>query len=169
VLRPSALERTAGDAIESVDSAVSFQFSTFEQQVNNSIMKERLLAALSGFFGGLAVLLATIGVYGVMSYAVVQRKKEIGIRMAVGAGRRTILRLVLRDVGVLLLVGCSGGVLLALWTTKLLATLLFGIQPRDLATLASCVALLTVTGLIAAYLPARRASRLDPMPVLREE
>jgi ABC-type antimicrobial peptide transport system permease subunit len=152
-----------------VNSVVSFQFSTLEQQVNNSIGQERLLAALSGFFGGLAVLLATIGVYGVLSYTVVQRKKEIGIRMALGAERRTILRLVLCDVGVVLFVGCCAGVLLALGTTRLLATLLFGVQPRDLATLAFCVILLAMSGLIAAYLPARRASRLDPMPVLREE
>ena len=176
-LRPSGLERAAGDAIESVNSAVSFQFSTFEQQVNNSIGQERLLAALSGFFGGLALLLATIGVYGVLSYTIVQRKKEIGIRMAVGAERRTILRLVLRDVGVILFVGCCAGVLLALGTTRLLATttavpggtLLFGVQAHDLGTLALCVTLLGTTGLIAAYLPARRASRLDPMSVLREE
>jgi len=178
-LRPSAVERIVADAIESVNSAVSFQFSTLGQQVNNSIGKERLLAALSGFFGTLAVLLATIGVYGVLSYTAAQRKKEIGIRMAVGADRRTILRLVLRDVGVVLFIGCCAGVLLALGTTKLLATLdrrfvgmdalLFGVQPHDLATLALSVTLLATTGLIAAYLPACRASRLDPMPVLREE
>jgi predicted permease len=168
-LRPSALERTAADAIESVNSAVSFQFRTLEQQVNNSIVQERLLAALSGFFGELALLLATIGVYGVLSYSVAQRKKEIGIRMAVGAGRSTILRLVFRDVGTVLFVGCSVGILLALGTTKLLATLLFGVEPHDFATMAFCVTLLAIAGLIAAYLPARRASRLDPMPVLREE
>jgi putative ABC transport system permease protein len=168
-LRSSALERTAADAIASVNSAVSFQFSTFEQQVNNSIGQERLLAALSGFFGGLAVLLAAIGVYGVLSYTVAQRKKEIGIRMAVGAERRTILLLILRDLGGVLVVGCCAGVLLALATAKLVATLLFGVQPSDFATLASCVSLLATTGLIAAYLPARRASRLDPMAVLREE
>lgn len=168
-LRPSVVEGTTADAIASVNGAVSFQFSTLEQQVNNSIGQERLLAALSGFFGGLAVLLATIGVYGVLSYTVAQKKKEIGIRMALGAERRTILRLVLRDFGVVLFVGCCAGVLLALATTKLLATLLFGIQPHDLPTLALCVTLLATTGLIAAYLPARRASRLDPMPVLREE
>jgi putative ABC transport system permease protein len=158
-LRPSVLERAAADSIESVNSVVSFQFSTLE----------RLLAALSGFFGGLAVLLATIGVYGVLSYTVVQRKKEIGIRMALGAERRTILRLALCDVGVVLSVGCCAGILLALGTTRVLATLLFAVQPHDLATLALCVTLLAATGLIAAYLPARRASRLDPMPVLREE
>jgi putative ABC transport system permease protein len=168
-LRPSGLERAAADAIEQVNSAVSFQFSTLEQQVNNSIGQERLLAALSGFFGGLAVLLATIGVYGVLSYTVAQKKKEIGIRIALGAERGTILRLVLRDVGVVLFVGCCAGVLLALGTTRLLATLLFDVQPYDLATLALCVTLLATTGLIAAYLPARRASRLDPMPLLREE
>jgi putative ABC transport system permease protein len=168
-LRPSALEKPASDAIESVSRVVLFQFSTFEEQVNNSMGQERLLAALSGFFGGLALLLSTIGVYGVMSCAVAQRKKEIGIRMAVRAGRRTIVRLVLRDVGVLLFIGCSAGVLLALGTTKLLAALLFGVQPRDLTTLAVCATLLATTGLIAAYLPARRASRLDPIRVLREQ
>jgi len=178
-LRPSALEPAAADAIDSVNGAVSFQFSTLEQQVNNSIGKERLLATLSGFFGGLALLLATIGVYGILPYAVAQRKKEIGIRMALGAERRTILRVVLRDVRVVLFVGCCAGILLAVGTTKLLATfdrrfvgmdaLLFGVQPHDLATVALCITLLATTGLIAAYLPARRASRLDPMPVLREE
>jgi predicted permease len=178
-LRPSALEGTVADAIESVNGAVSFQFSTLEQQVNNSIGKERLLAALSGFFGGLAVMLATIGMYGVLSYTAVQRRKEIGIRMAVGAERKTILRLVLRDVGVVLFVGCCSGVLVALGTTKLLATfdsrfvgmdaLLFRVQPHDPATFVLCISLLATTGLIAAYLPARRASRLDPMVVLREE
>src|SRR5262249_51793221 len=155
--------------VQSVNSAAGFQFSTFEQQVNNSIGQERLLAALSGFFGGLALLLATIGVYGVLSYTVAQRKKEIGIRMAVGAGGRTIVRLVLRDVGFVLILGCCTGVLLALGTTRLLATLLFGVEPRDFATLALCVTLMATTALTAAYLPARRASRLDPMPVLREE
>jgi ABC-type antimicrobial peptide transport system permease subunit len=98
--------------------------------------------------------------------------------MALGAKRRTIVRLVLCDVGVVLFAGCCAGGLLALGTTKLLlatstevpgATLLFDIQPHDLATLAFCLTLLATTGLIAAYLPARRASRLDPMPVLREE
>jgi predicted permease len=179
--RLSGLERAAGNAIESVNSGVSFQFSTLEQQVNNSIGHERLLAALSGFFGGLAVLLATIGVYGVLSYTVTQRKKEIGIRMAVGAERRTILRLILRDVGGVLFVGCCSGILAALGTTKLLATLLFDVQstqagpldivipPDDVATLAFCITLLATAALIAAYLPARRASHLDPMAVLREE
>jgi len=180
-LRPSCLERAAGDAIESVNNAVSFQFNTLEQQVNNSIGHERLLAALSGFFGGLAVLLAMIGVYGVLSYTVTQRKKEIGIRMAVGAERRTILRLILRDVGDVLFVGCCSGILAAFGTTKLLATLLFDVQstqagpldivipPHDVATLAFCITLLATAALIAAYLPARRASHLDPMAVLREE
>jgi putative ABC transport system permease protein len=168
-LRPSVLERAAADALKSVNGEVSFQFRTFEQQVNNSISQERLLAALSGFFGGLAVLLATIGVYGVLSYSVAQRRKEIGIRMALGAQKTTILRLVLRDIGVVLLSGCCAGTLLALAMTKFLAALLFGVEPHDLASLALCITLLATTGLIAAYLPARRASRLDPMPVLREE
>jgi len=165
----SVVQRAAADAIESVNSAASFQFSTFERQVNNSIRQERLLAALSGFFGGLALLLATIGIYGVLSYSVAQRKKEIGIRMALGAERRAIRRLVLWDAGLVLFAGCCAGVLLALASTGLLAALLFGVQPHDFATVAVCVALLTATGLIASYLPARRASRLDPMPVLREE
>jgi predicted permease len=168
-LPPYAFEATVADAVESVNSAVSFEFSTLEQQVNNSLGQERLLATLSGFFGGLAVLLAAIGVYGVLSYRVAQRKKEIGIRLAVGAERSTILRLIMRDVGSILFVGCCTGVLLALWTTKLVATLLFDVQPRDLPMLALCAALLCTTGVIAAYLPARRASHLDPLSVLREE
>ena len=100
---------------------------------------------------------------------VAQRKKEIGIRMAVGAQRTTIQRLVLRDFGVVIFVGCSAGVLLALATTRLVASLLFDVQPNDLAILVLCATSLATTGLIAAYLPARRASRLDPILVLREE
>jgi putative ABC transport system permease protein len=168
-LRPSVIERVAAYTVASVNGAVSFQFSTLEQQVNNSIGQERLLAALSGFFGGLALLLATIGAYGVLSYTVAQRKKEIGIRMALGAGRRTIRRLVLGDAGLVLFAGCCAGLLLALGTTRLVAALLFEVDPHDSYTLALCVTLLVTTGLIAAYLPARRASRLDPMPVLRED
>src|SRR5262249_14763216 len=113
-LQSSVIERAAADAIASVNGAVSFQFSTLEQQVNHSIGQERLLAALSGFFGGLALLLATIGVYGVLSYTVAQRKKEIGIHIALGAERKTILRFILRDVGLVLFAGCCAGVLLAL-------------------------------------------------------
>jgi ABC-type antimicrobial peptide transport system permease subunit len=155
--------------VTGVNPAISMEFKTLEQQVNDTIAQERLLATLSGFFGVLALLLAVIGLYGVLAYLVTQRQKEIGIRMALGAAPGAILRLVLRDVGVLLAIGIAAGTGIALGTTRYAQKLLFGLAPRDLTTLILAAGVLAAVALFAGFLPARRASRVDPMTVLRNE
>jgi predicted permease len=144
-------------------------FRTMASQVKDSLLRERLMATLSGFFGGLAALLATIGLYGVMSYMVARRRNEIGIRMALGADRRAVLRMVLREAGVLLAAGVVVGLLLAVAAARAATSLLFGLQPGDPATLAIAAGGLGLVAMLASYLPALRASRLEPTEALREE
>jgi putative ABC transport system permease protein len=124
---------------------------------------------LSGFFGGLALLLATIGLYGVMSYNVARRRNEIGIRMALGAEQARVLRMVLGEVGILVFIGLAVGIVAALATTRFIQSFLYGLAPNDPWVLGSAAAVLALVALIAGYLPALRASRLDPMTALREE
>jgi ABC-type antimicrobial peptide transport system permease subunit len=124
---------------------------------------------LSGFFGALALLLAALGLYGVISYSVARRRNEIGVRMALGATRARIIRLVLGEVGRLVSVGVALGVLLALGATRLVATFLYGVEPNDPAMLALAAFTLAAVAIGAALIPARRAARLDPMVALREE
>ena len=133
------------------------------------LRQEELLATLSGFFGGLALLLAMIGLYGVLAYMVTQRRKEIGIRMALGASRSSILGLIMRDVSILLLAGTVVGVGIALWATHFMQKMLFNLNPRDAKTIIFSVAVLSAVALLAGYLPARRAARLDPNVILRDE
>jgi putative ABC transport system permease protein len=167
--RPSSVARSAESAITSVNKSISLGFRTLSQQVDDSLVQERLLAALSGFFGALALLLSMIGLYGVLAYTVTRRQKEFGIRMALGAAPGSILRLVLSDVARVLAVGLLCGTLLALTTAHFIQKMLFGLEPRDATTLALAIGVLAGVALFAGYLPARRASRLDPMAVLREE
>jgi predicted permease len=166
---PAALIPTAREAIAGVNKAASLRFATLAQQVDDSLVPERLLATLSAFFGGLALLLTAIGLYGVMAYLVTRRTHEIGLRMALGARQGSILRLVLRDSAVLLGAGIAAGTAGALWVTQFVRYLLFGLAPRDAGTLAVAVAVLLAVGLVASYLPARRATKVDPMVALRYE
>ena len=131
-------------------------------------MRERLLALLSGSFGALALLLAAIGLYGVTSYAVNLRRVEIGIRMALGATRASVIRLVLARVSLLIGGGIVVGVAIGVWASRFVATLLYGLEPGDPATLLASVAALAFVSALAGWLPANRASRLDPTEVLRE-
>ena len=127
------------------------------------------MATLSGFFGVLAALLATIGLYGVISYMVARRTNEIGIRMALGADRRDVMKMILREGGLLLVFGVATGTVLALAAATVARSMLFGLQPYDPATLGTAIVLLAAVTLAASYLPARRAAKLDPMAALRDE
>ena len=167
--RPSTLISPIEDAVGGVSKAIPLTFGTLAQQVDDSLVQERLLATLSTFFGGLALLLAMIGLYGALSYLVTQRQAEFGIRMAIGASRESILRLVMRDVLIVLSGGVAAGVALSLATVGVLQKMLFGLAARDTATLVGCVLVLAVVAIFAGYLPARRATRVDPLVALRYE
>jgi predicted permease len=148
---------------------ISLEFRVFRAQLRNSLLRERLMATLSGFFGFLAVVLATIGLYGVMSYMVARRRGEIGIRMALGANRGDVLGLVLREAGMLLAVGLVIGTGLAIAVGRTASSMLFGLKPTDPVTIGLSITLLAVVAIIASFLPAMRAARLEPMLALREE
>ena len=156
-------------AMAEVNRDVTLNFTSFSTQVDESLVRERLLATLSGFFGALALLLATIGLYGVMSYNVARRRNEIGIRMALGAEQSRVLRMVLGEVCLLIFIGLGAGFAATLATTRYVSSFLYGLTPNDPWTLGSAAALLAMVAMFAGYLPARRASRLDPMTALREE
>lgn len=144
-------------------------FTVFHQMIEEGLLRDRLMARLSGFFGVLAVLLAVIGLYGVISYMVARRRNEIGIRMSLGATRHSIVTLVLRETLLLLSIGLTLGVGLALAASSAAASLLFGLKAYDAATLATAAAILGAIALAASYLPALRASKLNPMDALRNE
>ena len=127
------------------------------------------MATLSGFFGFLAALLATVGLYGVISYMVVRRTNEIGIRMALGADRSGILKMILREAGGLLIIGVVLGALLSVIGARTATALLYGLKSYDPLTLSAAIALLATVAALASSLPAQRASKLDPMVALREE
>jgi predicted permease len=135
----------------------------------DAIGRPRLLAELLAIFAGLAMVLAAIGSYGVLAYMVAERRREIGIRMALGADRRSVLRLVLAQGLGLIVAGVAGGLAIAVAMNRVLASLLFGVKPSDPATIAGVITLMTGVALMACYLPARSATRVDPMIVLREE
>ena len=166
---PSSLISSVKSTIAGVNPGVSLQFTTLALQVDESLSRERLLATLSGFFGGLALLLAMIGLYGVMSYNVTRRRNEIGIRMALGAEPARVLRMVMGEVGLLIGAGLALGLAVSLATTQLVASFLYGLTPRDPLTFLLAVGLLAVAASIAGYLQAHRASRLEPLTALREE
>jgi ABC-type antimicrobial peptide transport system permease subunit len=156
-------------AVAEVSPVIGIEFHVLADQLRDSLLRERLMATLSGAFGLLAGLLATLGLYGVISYMVARRRNEIGVRMALGAGRGQVVRLVLRESALVLAVGLGTGAILALWMGRAASTLLFGLQPNDPGTLLAAGALLTLVTLAASYGPARRAAALEPMTALRDE
>ncbi len=172
--------RTAGDptqmapAVARVSQSLDRNLALYDvrsetEQIDRSLFQERLFARLTSFFGLLAALLACIGVYGIMAFAAGKRTREIGIRMALGANRGEILTMVLRETVVLLSVGIVVGIVIALEASRLISTLLFGLKPTDPVTIAVAALLMVVAAAFAGYVPARRASRVDPMVALRYE
>jgi putative ABC transport system permease protein len=164
----SVVEREIAEALRRADPAIAFTFGTFDQLVEATVTQERLIALVSAFFGGLALLLAAVGLYGVVAHAVRVRQREIGLRIALGAGPSSILRLVFERVGVLIAAGLALGLAGSLWAARFVETLLFQLAPRDPVTFGGAAAVLVAVGVVAAWLPARRAARLDPVTVLRE-
>jgi predicted permease len=146
-----------------------FAFKTMDQQIDESVFTDRLISGLAAFFGLLATLLAAIGLYGVMSYLVTRRTREIGIRMALGAGRQAVLKLVLAEVAVLIAVGVGIALPAAFPLTRLTQSLLYQVSPNDPLVVAVATALLVSVALLAGYLPAARATRVDPLSALRNE
>jgi len=165
----ATLQRSLTSAIAAVSPDTSVTLRSFRQIVRDGLLRERLMASLSAFFGFLAAVLAMVGLYGVVSFMVVRRRNEIGVRMALGASRRDIVWLVLREAGSLLAVGLAIGIVLAVGAASLARSLLFGLQPFDPATLAMAAFGLAAVAAAASFFPAHRASTLDPVAALREE
>jgi ABC-type antimicrobial peptide transport system permease subunit len=155
-------------ALTAVDRNLAFTFRPLQDRVDASLTRERLVAWLAGFFGALALLLAGLGLYGVTSYAVTRRRAEIGIRMALGAEPAGVLKLVLGRVFMLVTLGVIIGTAASVWSSQLIASLLYDLQPRDRVTLVTAALTLTTVGAIAGWLPAHRASRIAPTEVLRD-
>ncbi len=175
-----ALMRTAGDpaalagpvraAIQDMDSTLAVgSVSTLQQKIDSGLVHERMMALLSACFGLLALVLTSVGVYGVIAYAVQRRTQEIGIRLALGAARRQVSAMLLRELGLLVLASVALGTAATLAATRTIRTLLYGVAAGDFATLAAAALALALVAALAAYLPARRAARLDPMDALRQE
>jgi ABC-type antimicrobial peptide transport system permease subunit len=152
-----------------INPAINVSFQPFKTMIEGSILRERLLATLSSFFGGLALLLAGIGLYGILSYGVASRTNEIGIRMALGAQRKNVLWLVLREALLLALIGVALGLPVVFAVTRLAESLLYSLTPADAFSLGVAAISLIAVAFVAGYLPARRATRVDPMVALRDQ
>jgi len=165
---PESLTRSIEAAIAGVSRDLVLTFRPLADQISATLIQERLLARLSGFFGMLALLLAGLGLYGITAYAVTCRRGEIGIRIALGAAPGSVMRLVLSRVLLLVSLGTVGGIGGSVWAVQFVARLLYAVEPRDPATLVGSVLVLSAVAAFAGWLPARRAARIDPAQVLRE-
>jgi ABC-type antimicrobial peptide transport system permease subunit len=173
-VRTAANPRTIIPAVRNIVSQLDsslplFSVRTETEQIDRSFFQERLIARASSFFGALSLLLACIGLYGLLSYEVSRKTREIGIRMALGARSSDVLRLIIRQGVELSAVGAALGILGALGSTRYLASLLYGVRPYDPVTFGAVALLLALVALAACYIPARRAMCVDPMVALRHE
>ena len=167
---PTQIAPAVGRVVQGLDRNLAlYDVRSQVEQIDRSLFQERLFARLTSFFGLLAALLACIGVYGIMAFAAGKRTREIGIRMALGANRGEILAMVLRETVVLLAIGIVVGIVMSLEASRLISTLLFGLKPTDPLTIAAAALLMVLAAAVAGYVPARRASRVDPMVALRYE
>jgi ABC-type lipoprotein release transport system permease subunit len=166
---PAALVPAMREAVRSLNPQLPLNFRTLDQVFSSSLDQRRFSLVIFGVFGTVALLLAAMGIYGVTSYTVAQRTQEIGIRMALGARMSDVLKLVLRNGISLALIGAAVGVAGALATTRVMSSLLFGVAPTDLVTFAAVVVVLVIVALLACYIPARRATKVDPLVALRYE
>jgi predicted permease len=173
VLRASSSPESAIPAVRQIlmdtNPGIRANFRVFQTEIESGLIRERTMALLSGFFGALAALLAVIGLYGVISYVIAMRKNEIGIRLALGASRGNVIRIIVSQTMQVLGVGIVVGVALSLSVTRGARSLIFGLRPNDPLTIVAASAFLIVVALIASYLPAFRASRISPMKALRYE
>jgi predicted permease len=166
---PQALASSARRVVESMGHHFPLRIQTVEARQGEILNMDHVVAMLSAFFGGLALLLASMGLYGVMSYAVSRRTPEIGVRRALGAQKGDILWMVTREALFLVVAGLAIGLPGALAATRVISSMLFGLKPTDLFSMCVATALMIAVALIAGYLPARRASKVDPMVALRYE
>jgi predicted permease len=166
---PAALMPAVQKSLATLARDMPLRMQTLADQVGDNITRDRVLATLAAFFGGLALVLAMIGLYGLLSYFVAQQQAEFGIRLALGAEPRAILRLVLRGVTVVVGAGLAIGIVAALASVTALQALLFNLAPRDTTTMVGAAAVLALLALVAGYVPARRATHVDPVIALRAE
>jgi len=166
---PGDVMRGVKQVVAEVSPAIGVEFESLSKQLEESLLRDRLMAMLSGAFALLAGLLATLGLYGVIAYMVARRRNEIGVRIALGADRGRVILLVLRETGLLLGLGLVIGVMLALWAARGAATLLYALKPWDPVSMAASMGVLAMVGLAAGFVPARRAAAVEPMAALRDE
>jgi len=167
---PAATIKAVREAVQKVDPSVPlFRVTTQAEQVEGRYAQERLFATACSLFGALALLLACVGLFGLMSYSVSRRTSEIGIRMALGAERRSVVGMVLSESMIMVGLGIAIGIAVSLAAGRLMAALLFGLAPNDALTIALAIATMVVASTLAGYLPAHRASRVDPMVALHCE
>ena len=166
-LDAAAIAPAVTRALADLDPRISVAFRSFDRQIEDTVVRERLLAMLANFFAAVAAVLALLGLYGVIAYGVARRTNEVGVRMALGATQRAVLAMFLKEAAFLVVAGVAAGIPLALATARLARTLLFGIDPSDPWTLASAAAALLWLGLLATYWPARAATRIEAATALR--
>jgi putative ABC transport system permease protein len=152
-----------------IHPGITLEFGTLARQIGDSLQRERMLAVLSGLFGALALALALLGLYGVMSYSVARRRSEIGVRIALGAVRGRVIRMVLSEVTIVVVMGILIGVAGATAASRMVTTFLYGVGPREPGVYLLAVGMLALVALGAGLVPAWRAARVDPIEALREE